>query len=324
MGMRAGVSDVLTARELRAQGVQADRLVGTEFVRPARGVYLPRSADLSSPDVRIAVVAANVPDGFFIGGWAAARLHERMADRSRSLTVFDGCLLEMDAVREKQAVLVCAGRERRLRRTAGVRLIRSDLAPHEGVEVEGVAVTSPLRAAFDLGRLWPLTSAVVAIDRLRALGLVSATDLAELLGERSGWRGVDRARRALELSDAGAESPRETMVRLLWKAARLPRPLCNPVLRGPAGEFLGRVDLLDDDAGLVAEYDGAHHAGAARRHDDAVRQERLEGAGLVVVRVNEPDIGSLQGRRALQDRLRRARARALRWARPRMWQTMPR
>lgn len=293
-------------------------------MRPTRGVYVPTASDPTSPDGRIAVVAARLKDGFAVGGWAAARLHERTLHHSGQLTVFDGRLPEMDAGgRREQPVLICTARDHRLRSIAGARLFRSDLAPGEVVELEGVPVTSALRTAFDLGRLWPRTSAVVALDRLQSVGLVRADDLSELIADRPGWRGVERARRALTLSDDGAESPRETMVRLLWMAARLPRPLCNPVVTGPGGEFLGRVDLLDDVAGLVAEYDGADHAGAARRHGDAVRQERLEDAGLVVVRVNDPDIATAQGRRALQQRLLRARARALGWQRPRTWRAVP-
>ncbi len=302
-------------------GVSRWQLNGPGYVRVRHGVYVPATTPLDELDTRVAVIASGLPPGFVVGGWAAARLHERRrVGRADGLLVFDGRLPEMDVrSRVELPVLVCTSRPGRLRPQRGVRLFRSDIAAGDVMTVDGVPVTSPLRTAFDLARLWTTTPAVVALDRLRSLGLVSAEPLGALVAARPGWVGTARARRALQLSDDRVESPRESMMRLLWMRARLPRPRCNAVVRDLRGRFVGRVDLLDDGVGLVGEYDGAHHAGAEQRWSDAVRQESLEELGLVVIRTLDRDLVTVEGRHAWQERLRRAHRRARTWDRPRGW-----
>ena len=302
-------------------GVPPTRLRSAGFVRVTRGIYVPPNTDTAAPDTRLVALAERLPEGYAIGGWAAARVHEAHVRRgSGDLVVFDGVLPEMDSsARVSLPILVCAPRSKRLRPIPGAVLFRSDLGSTEVQEVLGLPVTSPLRTAFDLARLWPTTPGVVALDRLRALELVSPEALSEIVEARPSWRGAPRARRATGLSEDGVESPRESMMRLLWLGARLPRPACNPVIRDQRGGFVARVDLLDDQVGLVGEYDGAEHASATRRQRDAARQELLEDVGLCVVRANDPDIATAAGRRSWQLRLRSAHVRARMLDRPRRW-----
>jgi len=92
--------------------------------------------------------------------------------------------------------------------------------------------------------------------------------------------------------------------------AKLPPPLVNRRIIHVDGYCLGEVDLLDLDAGLVGEYDGAHHAGAAQRSIDHGRREELQRAGLRVVQHTWADLGP---NRALTiARLRRLREEGLR------------
>lgn len=264
---------------------------------------------MDAPDVRVAIVAAALPARTVIGGWAAARLHaSRVPDRQ--LDLFDGRLPDVRPSGRALPVLVTGEAATRVRVTAGIEVFRSVVPPEERDVVGGVPVTGPTRTAFDLARLWPLVPAVVALDRLLALGLVTLEEVCGLLHERARWNGVPRGRRVLGLADGGAESPRETHLRLLWQAAGFGRPLCNPVVTDSGGGFVARVDLLDPDAGVVGEYDGVVHAEAARRADDARRQEALEDLGLVVVRAADPDVGTAAGRDAWRARLARAYERA--------------
>jgi hypothetical protein len=317
----ASLPGLVTTSEASALGIGPDRLARGPFQRVRHGVYVPTGTPLGDVDARIVVAAASRPDGVVIGGWAAARLHERSVARSpEPIVVFDGTLPGAGVSRSPLPVLVCTPRSTRLRRTSGITIMRSDADVQERAVLEGVPVTSAVRSAFDIVRLWPPTAGVVALDRLRNLGLVAGTDLAEVLSRRAGWRGVGRARRVLELSDAGSESPRETIMRLLWMQTGLVRPRANPVVRTLDGRFVARVDLIDPDAGVVGEYDGAFHATARRRSEDAARQERLEDLGLVVIRANDPDLATDLGRRTWQMRLRRVHARATtRPARSRPW-----
>lgn len=71
---------------------------------------------------------------------------------------------------------------------------------------------------------------------------------------------------------------------------------------------IGVVDLLDEDAGVVVEYDGADHRGRTRQAFDITKEDLLRRAGLEVVRVtslhlSRPDL--------LIERVAAARARAV-------------
>lgn len=106
----------------------------------------------------------------------------------------------------------------------GIRVHGDALGEDEVVVINGVPVTSPSRTALDLGCWYPSGEAVAAID-----ALARATDLkmpdVDLLAERyPGRRGMRQARATLGLVDAGAQSPKETWLRLLLIQAGLPRP----------------------------------------------------------------------------------------------------
>ena len=90
-----------------------------------------------------------------------------------------------------------------------------------------------------------------------------------------------------------------------------------------SGELLGIPDLLDPQAGLVVEYDGADHLTARRRHRDVRREEAFRDHGLDYLTVLAPD---LHERERLARRMREARTRAEATLdlRPRRWTLEPR
>ena len=61
------------------------------------------------------------------------------------------------------------------------------------------------------------------------------------------------------------------------------------------GRFLGRVDFLWDDCGVVGEADGLEKYALDREslRSEKLRQERLEQAGLIVIRWGFDDLDSL-------------------------------
>lgn len=308
--------------ELRALGGVPGRDPG--YVRLRQGVWIARGVPPDQPDVRIAAVAAQLPEHAVIGGWSAARLHERDT-ATDGVDVFDGgpLLDERPVSRRPARVVVVAARESRLVTRADVRILRSPASDDERTAVGGIGVTTPLRTALDLARLLPVPRAVVALDRLRALQLVTANDIRTAFGARR-FRGRAAGLAALSLSRDGVESPRETLLRLVWRSAGLPEPVVNAQVWNADGEFVARVDLLDPLAGVVGEYDGAVHASAERRSRDARRQEALEALGLVVVRVGADDLDEhghgVQVQHRLRDAYRRA---ALRAVRERRWVVTP-
>jgi hypothetical protein len=120
---------------------------------------------------------------------------------------------------------------------------------------------------------------VIAGDWLVHLRRVRLDDLHEAATGKG--HGVRRARRALRYVRQGAESPRETYVRLTLVTAGLPEPECNKDV-GDSGQWLGRVDLVYLGYNVIVEYDGRAHD-EARRHDaDVLRMERLGRAGWTV------------------------------------------
>src|SRR5690606_13494348 len=99
----------------------------------------------------------------------------------------------------------------------------------------------------------------------------------------------------------------ESLTRLIWLEARLPVPSVNEEIFDDDGKFVARVDLRDPTRLLVAEYDGAHHASAARRQRDAARRQALEELGYTMVTITAADVATPNSRRLLKERLVRAR-----------------
>ncbi|MDF2826120.1 MAG: hypothetical protein K0R68_3528, partial [Mycobacterium sp.] len=110
----------------------------------------------------------------------------------------------------------------------GVRTTDPRLPRREFQEVDGMRVTTPARTAFDIGRHHPRQSltwrTVAHLDALAAATGITGDAVATLAEDHRGARGIRKLRRALELLDAGAQSPQETRVRFLVIEAGMPPP----------------------------------------------------------------------------------------------------
>ncbi len=160
----------------------------------------------------------------------------------------------------------------------------------EAVLLDGVNVTNPARTALDLARRYRLGEAVAAID-----ALTRATDLkmadVELLAERyKGRRGIRRARAALSLVNGGAESPRETWLRLLLIRAGFPAPQTQIPVYDDYGQLVAVLDMGWENIKLAVEYEGDHHRTDRRQFNkDIGRLEALTDLGWIDVRVTAED-----------------------------------
>lgn len=147
----------------------------------------------------------------------------------------------------------------------------------------------PVRAAADLLRRLPPTEAVVVADAVQHAELCSVQDLQDELALHAGLRGVRRAADALQRSDARAESPPETRLRLALVEAGL-----APVPQFPVhdrGRFLARVDLAFPHLKIAIEYDGrAVHEREDVFTRDRRRQNDLVRAGWLVLRFSAADL----------------------------------
>ena len=115
--------------------------------------------------------------------------------------------------------------------------IRGDRLEYDEIEVvDDIPVTSPARTALDLGCWYPTMTAVAAIDALARATDVKAADIEVLTQRYPGRRGIARARRAVGFFDAGAESPKESWLRVVLMKAGLPRPQTQIPVRGGFGE----------------------------------------------------------------------------------------
>lgn len=176
-----------------------------------------------------------------------------------------------------------------------------DVAPLEPIETvlagfddcdvvirRGFRTTSLPRTIFDLSWRLSLVEAVVVADQALHSGLVSRTDLSDWIDGRVRRKGVQLARRVLELAEAGAESPMETRLRMLLVLNGVPRPELQVTIRDERGSFIGRPDLFYRQQRLGIEYDGDTHRGSLV--EDNRRQNRLLAAGVRLLRFTSADV----------------------------------
>jgi hypothetical protein len=133
----------------------------------------------------------------------------------------------------------------------------------------------------------PVSSAIPTLDALLNATGVKPEDVLDLATRWPRVRGLRQLRRILDFVDGGAESPRETEVRLLLVQAGLPRPQTQIRFHDEYGEVIIRLDMGWREWRVAVEYDGIQHwADARQRAWDIERLAYLEAAGWVVVRVS--------------------------------------
>lgn len=140
----------------------------------------------------------------------------------------------------------------------------------------GISIASPLGSLADACQRVDLLHGVTLADECLRRRLITADDLAE-------WR-VGRLGRVAALARPGADSARETMLRLLMVLAGLPEPELQVDLGDVAG-WIGRVDTYFREFKVVIEYEGDGHRKRGQWTKDIDRYERLRRAGYHVVRV---------------------------------------
>lgn len=279
---------------------------GSRYERTAPGFYRRRPDDMSavSTTQRILDARASMPAGALIAGWAAAYVH--------GVDTLDG-LDDFTMAPLPVPVLLPPGLHRQ--DTQGVHYVQSKHPARRQV-VEEVPVTALMRTAVDLARHAPnVTEATVALDAFLGARLLTPERLQRSMHLVDGTRGVRQARQAVDLARVGVRSPWETRLRVF---AELELGLValepNRAVFDRSGNLLGVPDLLDAEAGLALEYDGATwksvraqgHRDRTQHREDNAREERLERAGLIVVGAEKIDL--TRYRVGLAERITAARA----------------
>lgn len=187
---------------------------------------------------------------------------------------------------------ICALRGRAATERSEVRGRNRDLAPTDLTTVDGLAVTTPLRTALDLGCILRRRDALGALDQFRRRFGISETDLRRGAVRYFRRRGVVQLRELIPLSDPRSESVRESWVRLALIDAGLPAPEPQyEIVDG--GVPLFRLDHAYPQGATAVEYDGAEfHDSPEQREQDARRRRWLRDHGWYVVVVRRGDFTS--------------------------------
>ena len=266
------LDEPFTAATAARAGLSANRLTALTaqgyLRRVLSGVYC--AAQLAdSLDVRVAALRLVVPDGAVVTDRTAAWLHgvpyalapgdHHVVPRVSSFHRARGC------------------RVRRASVASGQRMM-PDL---DVTVVGGVAVTTLLRTACDLGRLLPRDGAIAALDMMLRHGL-GQDELLLAVDRFKGYRGVRQLRRLAPLADGRAQSPPESVLRLRWlDCPGMPRPEPQRPVPAPGGGCYW-LDLGVDDLRFAVEYDGEAFHGPDRAHRDGERRQWIRDQGWFV------------------------------------------
>jgi very-short-patch-repair endonuclease len=188
----------------------------------------------------------------------------------------------------------------------GVQVWEERIQSDEITVLDGMRVTTPARTALDLARRYPTAVAVAAIDALVQATEMKIVDVEPLIDRYRGRHGMTAARAALELVDGGAQSPKETWLRLQLVNAGFPRPQTQIPVRNEWGWAKAYLDMGWEDIKVAVEYDGDQHRSSRSQYvKDIRRLEMLERTGWIVVRVIAEDRLDDTLRRVAQARARR-------------------
>jgi Transcriptional regulator, AbiEi antitoxin len=181
---------------------------------------------------------------------------------------------------------------------------RGHTPPSQIVIDRGHPYLVPARTVIDCMREMKPADALAVLDAALRRGLVTGPELLDMRGHQRRWPGITAADRILRCGDGLRESWFES--RSAWVMADwgLPRGIPQVVVSDSGGRFVGRVDALWPELGVVGEADGQGkylleaietdrppEEGAARAVvAQAVRESRLRDLGLEVVRWDPTDL----------------------------------
>jgi very-short-patch-repair endonuclease len=168
----------------------------------------------------------------------------------------------------------------------GLRVRGNRIEDDEVALIDGVPVTTPARTALDLGCWYPTGEAVAAIDDLLRASDLKVAEVEALMQRYPSRRGIHVARNAIGLADPGAQSPKESWLRLLLIRVALPRPQTQIPVQDEFGDVIAYLDMGWEKLKVGVEYDGEQHRSDRRQYGwDIRRLEMLERLGWIVIRV---------------------------------------
>nr|WP_090345548.1 DUF559 domain-containing protein [Mycolicibacterium malmesburyense]CRL78016.1 hypothetical protein CPGR_04480 [Mycolicibacterium malmesburyense] len=250
---------LIVASEALAAGIVTRHDLRTNYVKLYQNVYVPEGTQLDAKDRAIGAWLWSRGQATLVGHSAAAMLGTRW--------------LPAEGPAEVARIRYGAPR--------GI-VVHSGVLADDEVCVRGsVDCTTPARTAYDLGRRVAGDTAVIRIDALLNATGCTPNEVHAIAERHPGARHIRRLRAALKLVDGGAESPKETGLRLLLVRDGLPRP----VTQIRVGKR--RVDMGWPQWKIGVEYDGEHHWTSPDDYAaDIERLEYLAAQGWIIVRVS--------------------------------------
>ena len=135
-------------------------------------------------------------------------------------------------------------------------------------------VATPARTAFDLGRYLPFEKAVAHLDDLARATRITASEVLALTQRYAGARGVRCCRTAVDMMDPGAQSPKETWLRLLLIRSGYDRPMTQiPLFE--YGVPAAYLDMGWPQIRVGVEYDGDQHRTDRDTYVKGIRRDEL-------------------------------------------------
>lgn len=186
------------------------------------------------------------------------------------------------------------------RREAGVFYHVGAVTEADIVEVDGLRVTTPARAAFEAATISTTESALVTMNAVaHQTGCFEA--LMEIGRQLERWPGGRHARLALRLVDPRCESVGESRSMFMFWKEGVPRPETQVRVIDAGGSEIARTDFTWRRVRHVGEFDGLVKYGRLNPYgdgdvgsvlvDEKRREDRIRGAGFGVSRWTWADLG---------------------------------
>jgi very-short-patch-repair endonuclease len=253
------VSGLIVASSALAAGSVTRQDLRRRYRKIHRNIYAPADMHLTPKDRALAAWLWSQGQATLVGVSAAAWLGSRW--------------IPDDAPAEIARVRYAA--------PPGI-VVRGDALADDEVCVRGsLDCTTPARTGYDIGRRIPGDLGVIRVDALLNATGCTVDEIAAIADRYPGARGIRLLRETLTLADGGAESPKETELRLLLIRAGLPRPVTQIKVGNR------RVDMGYPELKVGVEYDGAQHWTDPDEHAaDIDRLEYLAAQGWTIIRVS--------------------------------------
>jgi very-short-patch-repair endonuclease len=253
------VDDIIVGSEALAAGVVTRQTLRTKYIKLHYNVYARKGVELDAADRARAAWLWSRRTATLVGSSAAAMHGTQYLP--------DDAPAELGHANQPSP--------------PGIVIRRGTIAADEICLWQSIDCTTPARTAYDIGRRVSGDTAIIRIDALLNATGCKVKEVARIADRYPGARGIRRLRDAMDLADGGAESPKETELRLLLVRDGLPRP----VTQIRVGRR--RIDMGWPEWKVGVEYDGEQHwTNPDDYADDIERLEYLAAQGWIIVRVS--------------------------------------